>query len=107
VDRDERIASNEAVSREINESIEEAKAMSPDRHLRMVCECGRSDCDRVIAITMAEYEQLRRDPRRFAVVREHVIPDIEEIVGGNDRFTVVEKRDGTPSGVAESTDPRA
>lgn len=105
--REERIARNEAISRQINEGIEEAKAsVSPEGHARMVCECGRDDCDRVIAITLPEYEAVRRDGRRFAVVGEHVIPDVEEVVSETDRFTVVRKREGTPADVAERSNPR-
>jgi hypothetical protein len=101
--RDERVARNEAVSREINEAIEAATPpTASDQHLRMVCECGLENCDRVIAITLAEYEQVRQDARTFAVVNEHVLV----VVGGTERFTVVQKREGAPAEVAESTDPR-
>jgi hypothetical protein len=105
--RDERVARNEAVSREINEAIEAATPpTASDQHLRMVCECGLENCDRVIAITLAEYEQVRQDARTFAVVNEHVLADVEVVVGGTERFTVVQKREGAPAEVAESTDPR-
>src|SRR5205809_989695 len=58
--REERVARNEATSREINERIEEAhEEAPPDRHVRMVCECGQDSCDRLIAITLAEYERVR------------------------------------------------
>jgi hypothetical protein len=106
-DREARIAKNESISREINEGIEEAmSSLSPEGHARMMCECGRPDCERLIAITVAEYEDARRDARRFVVAREHVIPDVERVVAETDRFVTVEKREGTPTAVAESTDPR-
>jgi hypothetical protein len=104
--RDERVARNEAVSRQINEAIEAATPPTSDQHLRMVCECGLENCDRVIAITLAEYEQVRQDARTFAVVNEHVLADVEVVVGGTERFAVVQKREGEPAEVAESTDPR-
>ena len=64
-DRAERVA-REATSREINERLERAHEGAPsDRYLRMVCECGLATCDRVIAITMPEYERVRSDPRWF------------------------------------------
>jgi hypothetical protein len=106
-DREARIAKNEAISREINEGIEEAmSSLSPDGYARMVCECGLSDCERLIAISVPEYEDARRDALRFVVVKDHVVPDVERVVGETERFTVVEKREGTPAEVAEATDPR-
>jgi hypothetical protein len=104
--REERVAQNESTSREINERLEEAHDHSPGGYIRMVCECGLETCDRVIAITTAEYEQIRSDPRHFAVARDHVLPDMERVVDETDRFTVVEKREGTPARVAEEEDPR-
>ena len=106
-DREARIAKNEAISREINEGIEEAMAsMSPEGYARMLCECGQKGCERVIAISVAEYEEARRDARRFVIVKEHLIPDVERIVDETDRFVVVQKREGTPAEVAEAMDPR-
>lgn len=104
--REERAAKNESASREINERLEEAHEGEPDRYVRMVCECGRETCDRVIAITVAEYERVRRDSRQFVVMREHVMPDIEAVVMKTDRFAVVAKLEGTPAEVAIEEDPR-
>lgn len=105
--REERVARNESISREINDGIEGAHAStSSDSHVRMVCECGQDECDRLIAITIREYEQIRSDPRSFAVMKGHVMPDVEEVLSENDRFTVVRKREGTPAEVAEELDPR-
>lgn len=105
--REERVARNESTSRDINEDIQEAHDGSdPHREVRMLCECGHESCDRVIAITMAEYERVRGDGRRFVVVRDHVIPDVEDVVEEIDRFLVVRKRDGAPAEVAEEEDPR-
>jgi hypothetical protein len=107
VDREGRIAKNEAIAREINEGIEEAmSSKSADRSVRMLCECGRPECERVIAISLAEYEDARRDARRFVVVGEHVMPDIETVVEDTGRYVIVQKREGTPAEMADSTDPR-
>jgi hypothetical protein len=58
--REERVARNESTTREINENIERAhQAASTPDHVRIVCECGRLECDRVLAITIAEYESVR------------------------------------------------
>ena len=106
--REERVARNEATSREINEGIEEAHEATPsDRYIRMVCECGLDSCDRLIAITVAEYERVRSDPTHFAVVADHVRSDVEVVVEETDRFATVAKREGTPAEVAVEEDPRA
>lgn len=64
------------------------------------------DCDRVIAITIEEYESVRADPRQFAVVHDHVLRDVEQVVAETDRYTVVAKREGVAAAVAVEEDPR-
>jgi hypothetical protein len=105
--REERVARNESTTRQINEGIERAhQAASTPDHVRIVCECGRLECDRVLAITIAEYEAVRADPRQFAVVRDHVLAEVERVVSETDRYVVVAKREGTPAAVAVEEDPR-
>jgi hypothetical protein len=107
VSQPERVARNESTTREINEGIEQAhQAASTPDHVRIVCECGRLECDRVIAITLAEYESVRADPRQFAVTHDHVMADLERVVAETDRYAVVAKREGTPAAVAVDEDPR-
>ncbi|HEX5936468.1 MAG TPA: hypothetical protein VFZ75_02075 [Actinomycetota bacterium] len=106
-DREARIAKNEAISRDINEGIEEALAsLSPEGYARMLCECGDRECERLIAISVVEYEAARSDSRRFVVVKDHVVPDVELVVVETERYVVVQKREGTPAEVARETDPR-
>lgn len=107
--REERLARNEALSREINEAREfgQAPVSGPQRFMRMVCECGNSACDLPLTITVLEYERIRSDPVHFAVVRDHVIGDIEVVVEENDRFVVVAKREGKPAATAIEEDPRS
>ena len=105
--REERVARNESTTREINEGIEQAhQAASTPDHVRIVCECGCLECGRVIAMTLAEYESVRADPRQFAVTRDHVLADVEQVVAETDRYSVVAKREGTPAAVAVEEDPR-
>ena len=105
--REERIAKNEAVVRQINEEIEQARESRHDSSfIHIVCECGYDRCDEIIALTKGEYDGIRNDPRQFCVVQEHVIQDVEAIVKENDRFVIVAKREGTPAEVAIRTDPR-
>ena len=108
--QEERVAKNEATSREINEKIEDAheeNSHGRDDPIRMVCECGQEECDRLLAITLDEYDQVRSDPRQFAVVRDHLIEDVDRVVQETDRFVLVAKREGTPAKVATEEDPRS
>jgi hypothetical protein len=104
--REDRIAKNEAVVREINEGIEDAKAADASGgHVRMLCECGREDCNEFVAITLSEYEQIRSDARTFLIAKDHTVPDVDFVLSETDRFAVVQKREGTPAEIAETLDP--
>ncbi|HEY8116595.1 MAG TPA: hypothetical protein VIH70_09295 [Actinomycetota bacterium] len=106
--REERMALNEAASRETNEEIEQVHHNDPPlRRMTIACECALKSCEEAIEITMAEYQDVRSDARQFAIVPEHFIGDIERIVFENDRFAVVAKRAGTPADVETETDPRS
>ena len=106
--REERVARNETTTRQINEQIEQAHQQAPTQgHVRVLCECGQQDCDRLIAMTLAEYEAVRADPRQFAVAHDHVLAEVEQVVAKTDRYSVVAKREGTPAAVAVEEDPRA
>jgi len=65
-----------------------------------------SNGDRTVRITKAVYERVRSDPRQFVIFRDHVIPDVEQVVSDGDRFLIVAKREGTPADVAIQEDPR-
>lgn len=91
--RQERIAANETSARAINEQIDQAHDGQPGgRFLRVVCECGLDACERVVAITIEEYRQVRRDPEQFVVTHGHEMPEAEVAVAGHERFAVVAKR---------------
>ena len=106
--REERVAKNEATSRVINEGVETAFEAEPqDAFLFFICECGLEQCDRTVRITKAQYEQVRSDPRQFVIVRDHLIPDVEQVVSDGDTFLVVAKREGIPAEVAIQEDPRS
>lgn len=107
-EREQRAARNEAISREINEGIEAAHraAESPD-YVRMVCECTQAECTSLIVISIPEYEAVRTDARDFAVLNDHVAPDVEMVVRQTERFAVVQKREGDAADIAEAQDPRS
>ena len=57
-------------------------------------------------LTRGEYEAIRQDPRRFAIVDGHEILEAEAIVERHDRYIVVEKAGDPESEIVENTDPR-
>jgi hypothetical protein len=107
--REEQIGLNEAVFREVNERIESLAETFDLKSagLDLLCECGDAACVQRITMSHAEYEQLRSDPRRFAVHPGHEIPGVETVVDKRKGYDVVEKDHGVPEQVAEQTDPRS
>lgn len=103
MDRNERFARNEAVFREVNERIEELT--NEGESLALVCECGNPDCQEPLRVAIAEYERVRQEPTDFLVAPGHVIPEIEKVVIGTERFDIVRKLAGEGE-LARETDPR-
>jgi hypothetical protein len=97
-----RIAINEATYRKINEGI---RAEPAGGQIAFVCECGHLGCNQLIRLTPGKYEAVRANPRRFAIVPGHEIPEVEDVVGQHEHYAVIEKR-AESSEVAERTDPR-
>jgi hypothetical protein len=100
----QRVAMNEATFRKVNEGMEAGQ--DPSGMMTFLCECGRMGCNKLIELTRAEYEDVRRNPRRFAILDGHEIPDSEEIVERHDRYIVVEKSGDPEAEIVEHTDPR-
>ena len=79
--RDSRLAENELQFRRANE--ERFRAQTEDslpERLEILCECADSDCRQPLAIATAEYEWLRQNPARFAVLPGHEAPAVEAVV---------------------------
>lgn len=72
----------------------------------IVCECGLEHCDVFLKVTKAEYEEVRTDPRKFIIARDHLIHDVDGLVMDAGRFAVVAKREGEAERIAVLTDPR-
>jgi hypothetical protein len=97
------------VFRQVNERIEglnEAFGAITET-MQVICECGDASCIEQITISVPEYEELRQDPRRFAVVPGHEDERVERVVERHDDYDVVEKDEGEPARLAERTDPRS
>lgn len=102
-----RIGGNEAAFRKVNESLRAGRRLADaERLFPFRCECGVLGCNQLIELTVPEYEELRLDPTRFAIIEGHDIPGSEDVVERRGRYVVVEKF-GPGAEVAKETDPRA
>jgi hypothetical protein len=105
---EERLARNEVFFREVNERIAEAAdGHGDDGHIyEFLCECADVACLERVELTMAEYEHVRADPRRFVLAPGHSVPSVEMVVEQMGDHEIVEKL-GAAGEVAEALDPRA
>jgi hypothetical protein len=59
-----------------------------------------------VRMSLAAYEEIRSDPKRFFVIKGHELPEYERIVEEREEYLVVEKLPGGPAGMAIREDPR-
>jgi hypothetical protein len=105
--RDARLAQNEIRFRELNEQEAhlDPREPAPDR-IDLVCECSDRECTRTFSMPFSEYEWLRQNPWRFAVLPGHEAPAVEDVVERNECYAIVEKHSETHHQV-EVADPRS
>jgi hypothetical protein len=106
-EREQRLAQNEALFREVNEQVEAiASVHGDDEHVyEFYCECSNADCTLQVRATLAAYEAVRADARHFLVAPEHWLPEIETVVAKSDDWWVIEKQ-GDAGRLVEHLDPR-
>jgi hypothetical protein len=107
----DRIAHNEAFFREVNERVQELEQKRQDDadprvRWEFLCECGQATCAEPVRMTRAEYEDVRSDPVRFAVLPGHEDPEIGRVLERTARFLVVEKVSDQQD-IARERDPRS
>jgi hypothetical protein len=106
--RTTRIAENQSMFRAVNERVTawpERQAAPAAEKLMFYCECADPKCFERVHLTAAEYEAIRADSTRFAVVDGHVFPEAEDVVADPDGYEVVEKKEHL-RGMLERMDPR-
>ena len=110
--REERLGSNEALFREVNERVAEVaehflEGEGVGTSIEFTCECARVDCTEQMEMTLAEFEAVRAESTRFAIVPGHEAPDIERVIERHRTYFVVEKVDPEAAEIARETDPQA
>jgi hypothetical protein len=106
-ERQRRLGENEILYREVNERVRELnEQFGADDTIEFVCECARLECTERVSMTKAEYEQVRADGARFAVVPGHEDLSIEHVLARHERFFTIKKDDGGPAALAREADPR-
>jgi hypothetical protein len=103
--REERLAANEALFREVNERIAEVSERFALEEVSAICECATADCTQRFELSRRDYEEVRSASIQFVVVPGHEKPDIERVVDRRGRYLIVEKI-GEGAEVAEEQDRR-
>jgi hypothetical protein len=108
-DRGKRVGENEVLFREVNERLRElGEGFSMvSEQAAFVCECGDGSCMERVEMSLAAYEEIRADAKRFFVLKGHERPEYEKIIDDRSTYFVVEKRPGGPADMAIRDDPRS
>ncbi len=106
--REERLARNEALFREVNERVRAVAAQhGGEPHVyQFFCECSNVDCTFQLEATIAEYESVRAAPHRFVIAPDHWLPEVESVAEKTPRWWAVEKH-GDAAKLAAELDPRS
>ncbi len=76
--REERVARNSVLFREVNERIVEgAERAGFAGPTFFVCECGNTECSETVEVRFDEYQQARENSTIFLVSPGHEAPDFE------------------------------
>ncbi len=107
-EREARAARNQSLFRAVNERMRDLseKFQVANKTFVVACECADGTCVEMIDISREEYEAVRAEPRHFVVRPEHVLHDVERVVGEKGGYAVVEKVEAAGE-VAEALDTRS
>jgi hypothetical protein len=84
------MAHNEALFREVNETIAVAHpGFTSDT--RYICECSDANCFETTPVPREEYRRVRSHPTWFIVIPGHECPQVEAVVERHPSYLVVEK----------------
>ncbi|HSH56121.1 MAG TPA: hypothetical protein VK983_04850 [Candidatus Limnocylindrales bacterium] len=108
---EERMAENEVVFRQYNESVQERfdeieriakedgqhSPIKPnDQELHFHCECSDENCRERIKIKPSRYTEIHQRRDRFVTVCGHEVPSIESVVTEESGYCIIEKFSSPP-----------
>ena len=106
-EREQRLAQNEALFREVNERVETlAHQLGPNVPYEFLCECANAECTFRLTLPLKVYESVRAEPQQFVVLPLHYTPEVEDLVLKEDAYWVVRKT-GEAGEYVEQLDPRS
>ncbi|MBA2333235.1 MAG: hypothetical protein H0V94_10655 [Actinobacteria bacterium] len=103
--REQRMAENEALFREVNERVQDAVTHG-DATYDYFCECANVDCTFRVTLVPADYEAVRADSKQFVVLPGHYTPEVEQLVADHGTYWLVRK-DGEAGEMVEKLDQRS
>ncbi len=106
---EERVARNDSIFRDANESIKEAAAgYGVTGPLPFICECADLACTDIVSLTPIEYERIRANPIRFLNAPGHnkSAGPYAAVVERHDGYEIIEKQ-GAARDIVVDRDPRS
>jgi hypothetical protein len=99
VSRENRVARNHALFRDVNERIysltEEFASHPADDGLSLafVCECGNGNCTSQVLVETDDFSRIRAHPTHFVVLTGHELREVEQVIEAYGHDVVVERRE--------------
>jgi hypothetical protein len=104
--REERMAENESIFREVNERVAEVSERFKLEQVSAVCECANTGCLERFELSRSDYEGIRSSSSsRFAVIPGHEKPEVETVIDRREGYLIVQKI-GVGAEIAEREDAR-
>lgn len=91
------IPRNSALFRAVNERIRDVSTTwaGASEPVGFLCECGDTDCDEVLKVTLPTFDATRSKEDHFFVVRGHESPDVDHVVAQDNGYLIVAKGDAS------------
>lgn len=103
----DRIATTEAIFRNVNERIAETAERFDSQSAEFVCECGDRACTHRVEASLDKYDQVRQDATHFLLAPGHENERFERVVEQKRRYAVVEKFERTVAATVRRLNPRS
>jgi hypothetical protein len=101
-----RLATTEAIFRNVNERIAESAQRFDADQAEFVCECDDRSCTHRLETSLDDYERVRAKPTRFLLAPGHENAAIEKVVERRRPFHVVDKFERTVVETVRRLNPR-